>query len=69
MMTVIVMGDCDNLNVSIKENKTPIFTPKTIRHLANLDKSAGSVGSLISDDEILNKGMNEDGSFREKYLK
>ena len=64
-----VMGESDHLKISYTETKTPIFTPKTIRHLAYLDKSAGSVGSLMSDDEFLHKGMEEDGSFHEKYLK
>jgi hypothetical protein len=51
-----------------KQNgKTPIFTPKTIRRLARVDKSIGSIGSLLDDDEYLDKGYDEDGSFRERY--
>jgi hypothetical protein len=45
--------------------KTPIFTPKTLRHLSS--SGAGSIGSLLEDDEFLKRGMNEDGSFRERY--
>ena len=46
--------------------KPPIFTPKTIRQLAAMDKTTGSCGSLL-DDEFLKRGMDEDGSFRERY--
>jgi hypothetical protein len=63
-----IMNESDNfpLNASTP-NKTPIFTPKTIRHLNNRETTAGSVGSLLEDDEFLRKGMDEDGSFRERY--
>ena len=47
--------------------KAPIFTPKTIRRLARVDKSIGSIGSLLEDEEYLDKGYDEDGSFRERY--
>jgi len=46
--------------------KAPMFTPKTLRNLAAMDKSTGSCGSLL-DDEFLKRGMDEDGSFRERY--
>ena len=60
--------DSDNMPLNNSTpSATPIFTPKTIRHLANMDKSAGSVGSLLEDDEFLKRGMDEDGSFRERY--
>lgn len=64
-----VMNEQDNLplNTSTPTTRTPIFTPKTIRHLANMDKATGSVGSLLEDDEFLRRGMDEDGSFRERY--
>merc|ERR1712088_228610 len=45
--------------------KTPIFTPKTLRHLSS--SGTGSASSLLEDDEFLKWGMNEDGSFRERY--
>jgi hypothetical protein len=45
--------------------KTPIFTPKTLRHLSS--SGTGSASSLLEDDEFLKRGMNEDGSFRERY--
>lgn len=56
-----------NVAADNKETKTPIFTPKTIRHLSNVDRSAGSLGSLLEDDSFLDRGMDEDGSFRERY--
>ncbi len=64
-----VMNEQDNLplNSSTPTTRTPIFTPKTIRHLANMEKATGSVGSLLEDDEFLRRGMDEDGSFRERY--
>lgn len=63
-----VMNEQDNLPINNSTPvRTPIFTPKTIRHISNLDKSAGSVGSLLEDDEFLRRGMDEDGSFRERY--
>ena len=63
-----VMNEQDNLPFNTSTpTRTPIFTPKTIRHLSNMDKSAGSVGSLLEDDEFLKRGMDEDGSFRERY--
>lgn len=46
--------------------KPPMFTPKTLRNLAAMDKSTGSCGSLL-DDDFLKRGMDEDGSFRERY--
>ena len=46
--------------------KATMFTPKTLRRLAAMDKSTGSCGSLL-DDEFLKRGMDEDGSFRERY--
>jgi len=66
-----IMNEQDNLplNTSTPATRTPIFTPKTVRHLANMNKSGGSVGSLslLEDDEFLRRGMDEDGSFRERY--
>jgi len=63
-----IMNEQDNLPLnSSTPTRTPIFTPKTIRHLSNMDKSTGSVGSLLEDDEFLKRGMDEDGSFRERY--
>ena len=65
-----VMNEQDNLPLNTStptQARTPIFTPKTIRHLANMDKATGSVGSLLEDDEFLRRGMDEDGSFRERY--
>jgi hypothetical protein len=65
-----VMNEQDNLPLNTStpsQPRTPIFTPKTRRHLANVDKAAGSVGSLLEDDEFLRRGMDEDGSFRERY--
>ena len=50
------------------QSKAPIFTPKTLRHLSSSHAgSLGSSGSLLEDDEFLKRGMNEDGSFRERY--
>ena len=48
--------------------KTPIFTQmqKTIQHSAKENKSAGSIGSLLEDD-FMDQGFDEDGSFRERY--
>ena len=64
-----VMQETDNIPRDIyNPTSTPLFTPKTIRLLSKIDQSSGSVGSLLSDDEFLNKGMEEDGSFRERYL-
>ena len=63
-----VMQETDNVPKSWFPPKTPLFTPKTIRLLSKIDWSPGSVGSLLSNDEFLNKGMEEDGSFRERYL-
>jgi len=63
-----VMGEMDDsVRKGEKSQKTPIFTPKTIQHIANLDKSVGSIGSLMEDDEFLDQGFDEDGSFRERY--
>ena len=63
-----IMNEMDNTYDSqYAQAKTPIFTPKTIRHLARVDKSIGSIGSLLDDDEFLDKGYQEDGSFRERY--
>ena len=63
-----IMNEQDNNpNTSTPCTRTPIFTPKTIRHLSNMEKAVGSVGSLIEDDEFLRRGMDEDGSFRENY--
>jgi hypothetical protein len=63
-----VMNEQDNLPLNTSTpTRTPIFTPKTIRHLANMEKATGSVGSLLEDDEFLRRGMDEDGSFRERY--
>ena len=47
--------------------KTPIFTPKTLRNLSSTGSGVGSASSLLEDDEFLKRGMNEDGSFRERY--
>ena len=44
-----------------------VFTPKTLRQLSSTGSNGGSLGSLMEDDEFLNRGMNEDGSFRERY--
>ena len=63
-----IMNENDNIPLDASTpNKTPIFTPKTIRHLNNLESTTGSVGSLLEDDEFLKGGMDEDGSFRERY--
>ena len=64
-----IMNEMDNSTLDRQKDqvKTPIFTPKTIRHLARVDKSVGSVGSLLEDDDFLDKGYQEDGSFRERY--
>jgi hypothetical protein len=64
-----IMNESDNfpLTSSTPTKKTPIFTPKTIRHLNNMESTKGSVGSLLDDDEFLGKGMDEDGSFTERY--
>jgi len=65
-----IMNEMDNTyarDTLPTQTKTPIFTPKTIRHLARVDKSIGSIGSLLDDDEFLDKGYHEDGSFRERY--
>ena len=50
------------------QEKTPIFTQmqKTIQHSAKENKSAGSVGSLLEDD-FMDQGFDEDGSFMERY--
>jgi len=64
-----IMQETDTSGVDDMDNtasKTPIFTPKTLRHLS--ENSGGSLGSLLEDDEFLNRGMNEDGSFRERYF-
>ena len=65
-----IMNEMDNTFINdcqYTQAKTPIFTPKTIRHLARVDKSIGSIGSLLDDDDFLDKGYHEDGSFRERY--
>ena len=65
-----IMNEMDNTftnEIQYTQAKTPIFTPKTIRHLARVDKSIGSIGSLLEDDDFLDKGYQEDGSFRERY--
>merc|ERR1711936_995717 len=63
-----VMNEMDDTVISAqnKEGKRPIFTPKTIHKLARVDKSIGSIGSLLDDDDIFDKGYEEDGSFRER---
>jgi len=53
--------------VSEMDGKTPIFTPNSIKHISDVERSAGSLGSLLEDDSFLDKGMDEDGSFRERY--
>ena len=68
--TESIMNEMDNTysdDANHTQAKTPIFTPKTIRHLARVDKSIGSIGSLLDDDDFLDKGYQEDGSFRERY--
>ena len=62
-----IMDEMDQSMLDKQNGKTPIFTPKTIRRLARVDKSIGSIGSLLDDDEYLDKGYDEDGSFRERY--
>lgn len=64
-----IMNEMDNTSIDWQQGqaKTPIFTPKTIRHLARVDKSIGSIGSLLDEDDMLDKGYQEDGSFRERY--
>jgi len=62
-----IMDEVDQSMLEKQNGKTPIFTPKTIRRLARVDKSIGSIGSLLDDDEYLDKGYDEDGSFRERY--
>ena len=65
-----IMNEMDNTYTNdsqYTQAKTPIFTPKTIRQLARVDKSIGSIGSLLEDDDFLDKGYQEDGSFRERY--
>ena len=62
-----IMDEIDQSMLDKQNGKTPIFTPKTIRRLARVDKSIGSIGSLLDDDEYLDKGYDEDGSFRERY--
>jgi len=62
-----IMDEIDQSMLEKQNGKTPIFTPKTIRRLARVDKSIGSIGSLLDDDEYLDKGYDEDGSFRERY--
>ena len=62
-----IMDEMDQSMLERQNGKTPIFTPKTIRRLARVDKSIGSIGSLLDDDEYLDKGYDEDGSFRERY--
>ena len=50
------------------QEKTPIFTQmhKTIQHSAKENKSTGSIGSLLEDD-FMDQGYDEDGSFMERY--
>ena len=62
-----IMDEVDQSMLEKQNGKTPIFTPRTIRRLARVDKSIGSIGSLLDDDEYLDKGYDEDGSFRERY--
>lgn len=63
-----IMNESDNFLLNDKiENKTPIFTPKTIRHLNKVESNTGSLGSLFEEDDFIMKGMDEDGSFRERY--
>ena len=63
-----IMNENDNIPLDASTpNKTPIFTPKTIKLLNNVESTKGSVGSLLEDDEFLKGGMDEDGSFRERY--
>ena len=45
-----------------------MFTPRSVHLLSRLEKAGGSIGSLLSDEEFLNRGMEEDGSFRQHYL-
>ena len=45
-----------------------MFNPKSVHLLSRLEKAGGSIGSLLSDEEFLNRGMEEDGSFRQHYL-
>ena len=62
-----IMDEVDQSMLEKQNGKTPIFTPRTIKRLARVDKSIGSIGSLLDDDEYLDKGYDEDGSFRERY--
>ena len=60
-----IMNEMDDTSKNTEKNqeRTPIFTPKTAKHL---EKSAGSVGSLLEDD-FMDQGFDEDGSFMERY--
>ena len=64
-----VMQETDQVHRDIySPRQAPVFTPKSIRLLSRIEQSSGSVGSLLSNDDFLNKGMEEDGSFRERYF-
>jgi len=60
-----IMNEMDDTSKDVEKNqdRTPIFMPKTIQHL---DNSGGSVGSLLEDD-FMDQGFDEDGSFMERY--
>ena len=60
-----IMNEMDDTNKDgqKEQGRTPIFTPKGVQRL---DKSGGSIGSLL-DDDFMDQGFDEDGSFRERY--
>jgi len=57
----------DLADVSTQKTESPIFTPKTMKELSDVDISACSLGSLIGEDSFLDRGMDEDGSLHERY--
>ena len=63
--------ECSLLNpdktLPILKTKNPDKAqPKTLKGLAEATK--GSESSLLDEDQWLKKGMDEDGSFRGRYL-
>ena len=64
-----IMQETDHpkTDLDITQHNT-MFTPRSVHLLSRIDKAGGPVGSLLSDDEFLNRGMEEGGSFRQHYL-
>jgi len=75
-----IMNESDNFLLNDKTIKTPIIKENGAKNgakkgalftqmedLIKSENATGSRGSLFEDDDFIMKGMDEDGSFRERY--